>query len=655
MKKLFAAVLCLLLMSTLVLTVSAAGSAHMSLSASAGTVYPGDTLTITVKLSNDQPVSNGGIILKFDKNVFEITDGQCKVSGATVAKVDPAIGGGAFALETDKVVSGTIFTINLKVKSSAAMGSYTISGSGSLQSASGSISCSVSGTTVKIGCKHSFGSYTKLDAHTHQSTCTICGEKKTENHVWEVGKKTEPTCGSAGSQSSKCRDCGAEKTEKLDATGKHKYGGWSKKDNANHVRSCIVCGKQNTAAHSWNSGRVTKNATCQQTGTRVRTCTDCKAEKTETIAKTAHSYGECTKVDETSHSHACTVCGKQATDPHKWDSGTVTKEATCLETGEKLLTCTGKGCGATKTEEIPLAAHTFDPWKKTDEASHTHACTLCGEAESAPHSCDDVMAHDENGHFQICTDCAGSVGWEAHVPGPEPTETTDQLCTVCSRVLRPNTLHAHEYSAEWTADEVGHWHGCKFCDEKQGFAAHAYENGCDSLCDVCQTQRTAPHTPEMAWSADDTGHWMSCADCGEKVGFAAHTPGTAATAAAPQLCTVCGYEIAPVLPHDHVYDGSGSTHTHRCACGEAYEADAKTCEICLAENRSFPWWIMCIMEAVAFSGVIAFLLWKKKNPVSAPEEPMEVAEESTDAPEEPAEASEESAKAPEETTEVPEE
>lgn len=611
MKKLFAAVLCLLLMSTLALTASAAGSAHMSLSASAGTVYPGESLTITVKLTNDQPVSNGGIVLTFDKSVFEVTGGSCTVSGAQ-GEVNVSNGGGVFMLDADKAVSGTVFTINLKVKSGAAIGSYTISGSASLESASGSVSCSVSGTTVKVGCKHSFSGHTKVDAHTHQGTCTICGEKQTENHVWEEGKTTDPTCGASGSKTFECRDCGAEKSEKIPATGNHEYGSWSKKSNSSHIRTCTVCGKENTASHSWDSGKVTKRATCQETGSMTYTCTGCKAEKTETVPKAAHTYGTCTMVDEKSHAHACTVCGKQETTAHTWDSGTVTKNATCLETGEMLLKCTGKDCGATKTEEIPLADHTYGDWKKTDDSTHTHQCTVCGETETAPHNCVDVMEHDENGHFRTCTDCGGQVGWESHIPGPEPTETTDQLCTVCSRVLRPNTLHAHEYMTAWVSDELGHWHQCKFCDEKQGFAAHAFENGCDSTCNVCGMERTAPHTPEMHWMSDESGHWLPCADCGEKIGFAAHTPGAAATTSAPQLCADCGFEMAPVLPHDHVYNAAGSAHSHVCACGEVYEADAKTCEICLADNKPFPWWIVCIAEAIAFGGVIAFLLWKRK-------------------------------------------
>ena len=622
MKKYLTILLCLLLMLSVSVGAQAAGSASMSLSTSGGTVYPGDSFTVTVKLSNTQSVSNGGIVLKFDSNVFEITGGSCNISGAT-GEVKVSRGGGVFSVEQDKVVSGNIFTIKMKVKSGATAGKYSISGNASLASASGSISCSVNGTTVTVGCQHSYGASTQVDGLTHVRKCTKCGETWTENHVW--GKETvtkAATCKEEGSRTKTCTDCGMTKTEPIPVTKDHKYGAWSRKNDSIHVRSCSVCGKQESASHSWNSGKVTKKATCQQEGTRVRTCTGCKAEKTEKISKTAHSYGNCTMVDENSHTHACTVCGKEETTAHTWDSGKVTREPTCTETGETLLTCTGPGCGATKTGEVPVAAHTYGEWKKTDETTHTRTCSVCGATETDTHACDDVMHHDENGHFSLCDGCGGQVSWQAHVPGAEPTETTDQICTVCNRVLRPNTLHAHEFAEEWASDELGHWHGCKFCDEKQGFTAHAYENGCDGKCEVCGTDRTAPHAPKIQWEFDAAGHWHRCGDCGQKLDLQPHSPGPEATTSAPQICTDCGCELAPVLPHDHDYTASGSTHTHACHCGAPYEADAKTCAVCAAENKDFPWWIVCIAEAVCFGGVIAFLLLRKGKKDLQPEESL---------------------------------
>ena len=121
MKRIVAIFLCLILMGTLALSATAAGSAHMSISSSAGTVYRGDSFTLTVSLSNDQPVSNGGIVLSYDSSVFELTGGSCNVSNATLAEVSAANGGGVFLLQSDAVVSGAIFTINMKVKGDAAI------------------------------------------------------------------------------------------------------------------------------------------------------------------------------------------------------------------------------------------------------------------------------------------------------------------------------------------------------------------------------------------------------------------------------------------------------------------------------------------------------------------------------------------------------
>ena len=184
MKRTIAILLCLFLIGTLALSVSAA-SAHMSLSSSAGTVYRGDTFTLTVTLSNDQPVSNGGIVLSYDSSAFELLGGSCSVSNATLAEVSAANGGGVFLLQNDAVVSGTIFTINMKVKSNAPFGSYSISGTPSL-----SIDCGISGTTVTVGCKHSFGKASKVDGNNHQSTCSICGQTVKEAHTWNSGTVT---------------------------------------------------------------------------------------------------------------------------------------------------------------------------------------------------------------------------------------------------------------------------------------------------------------------------------------------------------------------------------------------------------------------------------------------------------------------------------
>ena len=61
--------------------------------------------------------------------------------------------------------------------------------------------------------------------------------------------------------------------------------------------------------HTWDSGKVTKEATCKEEGVKTYTCTVCKETKTEAIAKlTTHTPGaEATATTP----QICTVCGKE--------------------------------------------------------------------------------------------------------------------------------------------------------------------------------------------------------------------------------------------------------------------------------------------------------------------------------------------------------
>ena len=192
-------------------------------------------------------------------------------------------------------------------------------------------------------------------------------------------------------------------------------------DENNHWYICDTCKNgYDYAAHTWDDGKVTKEATCTEDGVRTYTCTVCEMTKTEKIAATGHSF-DASKwtTDEDSHWHAATcehtgeVKDKAA---HSWDAGKATKEATCTEDGVRTYTCTV--CEMTKTEKIAATGHSFDTSKwTTDEESHWHAatCEHTGEmADKAAHSWDE-----------------GKVTKEATVSS-EGTKT--YTCTVCEAV-----------------------------------------------------------------------------------------------------------------------------------------------------------------------------------------------------------------------------
>ena len=71
---------------------------------------------------------------------------------------------------------------------------------------------------------------------------------------------------------------------------------------------------------------------------------------------------------------------------HTWDTGKVTKPATCTADGVKTYTCTS--CGQTKTENIKAAGHQFGAWKKTSDATvfaaekQTRTCSVCKAQET---------------------------------------------------------------------------------------------------------------------------------------------------------------------------------------------------------------------------------------------------------------------------------
>jgi hypothetical protein len=78
---------------------------------------------------------------------------------------------------------------------------------------------------------------------------------------------------------------------------------------------------------------------------------------------------------------------------HQWDEGTVTKEATCTETGELTYKCAG--CEETKTETIEATGHSHETVVTAPTCSEqgytTYTCA-CGDSYVA----DYVEAHGHN-------------------------------------------------------------------------------------------------------------------------------------------------------------------------------------------------------------------------------------------------------------------
>lgn len=156
----------------------------------------------------------------------------------------------------------------------------------------------------------------------------------------------------------------------------------------------------------------------------------------------------------------------------------------------------------------------------------------------------------------------------------------------------------HNWNSNWSSDSSSHWHECSICKGKGDIAAHTYDQetvneqykassatclsgttyymSCVCGAKGADTFEIGDNDPDNHngilnndWKSNDTNHWKEYSCCRAHAEEAAHTPGPAATEDAPQLCTVCSYELAPALEHTHVWgawisNGDG-THTRTCA------------------------------------------------------------------------------------------
>ena len=394
-------------------------------------------------------------------------------------------------------------------------------------------------------------------------TCTVCG--KTHNHAWvEDTSLTKPaTCTQEGSKTYYCVNdytnvdrktytCDSTKTEVIPKT-EHTW-----KDG-----KCTVCGA--THDHKWDEGTVTKAATCTEDGVKTYTCSLCDETKTEVIPATGHtwtsekignnpSHCKCTvcgttkehtkkvlsvddptcttagvyhwqcedcgqRIKGTDKEHPalghdwsnedgkCTRCGETHT--HSWNDGTLAKDATCTENGEKVYTCST--CDYKKTEVIKATGHqTILKNKKDADCANEgytgdEVCTVCGQTVKKGTTIAKTNEHKWNsGKVTKETTCTskGEKTYTCDVCGTAKTEeiplaqhkttlknkkdadcanegyTGDEVCTVCGQTIKSGTTIGKTNNHKWNEGKVTKEATCTSKGEKT------------YTCDVCGTTKT---------------------------------------------------------------------------------------------------------------------------------------------------------------------
>lgn len=300
------------------LTVFASAST-VTTTVSASSVTVDETVTVTFSISSTT-VESMTISLSYDRDIFDLVSGSWNLSEEALCVFDANNDVGAAAFENEEEISGNIFSLVLRAKTTTS--SANISATFNLVNAADGTT-NVTSNSVSVTVNHAFGTWQKLDDESHIRYCTDadCEASETSGHVWNDGSiTTEPTCATDGVKTFACTNCDATYTEPVSPTSEHIYGDWQKLDDASHIRYCtgLNCEASETAEHTWNDGEVTAEPMCGVLGTKTFTCTVCEATRTEDIpAKNEHAYGDWQEYDNDNHIRYCT-CGDFETVNHEY-------------------------------------------------------------------------------------------------------------------------------------------------------------------------------------------------------------------------------------------------------------------------------------------------------------------------------------------------
>ena len=192
-------------------------------------------------------------------------------------------------------------------------------------------------------------------------------------------------------------------------------------------------------------------------------------------------------------------------------------------------------------------------------------CEVCSYKRDADCSYEGEWYWDEDDHWKYCLYC-NQIGHQGeHIPGPEATDETPQVCTVCDYVLHAALDHEHNPGYEWKGDDRQHWLECRICQMKMAVSEHILPEGADptveNTCTLCG-ETVAPnlqhtHTPVGGYDNDENSHWRYCSECGEEAEKTAHRFGEGVLTLAPTasregertyVCADCNFIKIETIP-----------------------------------------------------------------------------------------------------------
>lgn len=229
--------------------------------------------------------------------------------------------------------------------------------------------------------------------------------KKPEKNNSSAGQSKPANTGSSGSSGSNSSTGGTGNTGNMEKNG-----------NSSASTPHTAC--------TYDGGKITKVADCNNEGVKTYTCTACGKTKTEAVAKTSHNY--------TTSSTAATCTANGSTKTYCTICGNVQSETTTAATGHSMH------------EEW------FNPPTcLTGGAGHVNVCGKCGYAEGLPESA--PLGHvPDAGAVETPADCVY-------------TGTMSHKCTRCDCDLPDTEIPINPNNHHWFPDTENGGERCAGC------------------------------------------------------------------------------------------------------------------------------------------------------------------------------------------------
>ena len=360
---------------------------------------PGQTLTVTVAISNCESAWAVEYTPVFDSNVFELTDVAFQITPTQQM-------GNAIFFDGNVDINCNLITLTLRALDNAQPGQYKIGCAVTAYVGTSQNPLTLTSATAEVECPHSYIQNPEIEGTLaspatctqpamYYQTCSVCGLVDTTQEVFPFGEtlphtfdaqviapeylKDSGNCSSLQVYCLSCSVCGLRSpNEDTDIFQPDGYFGDHVYDNDCDTR-CNFCGRFQEAKHiagtEWFSNGEEhwhKCITCltnmdhqkhqagpMSAGDRTQVCAICEYVMDDGEEDHICSYGDQWHSNDGNHWRAC-ECGKTASmGIHQWDAGATITTPTADKEGLMIYTCTI--CQHERQQVLPATGNPTEP------------------------------------------------------------------------------------------------------------------------------------------------------------------------------------------------------------------------------------------------------------------------------------------------------